>query len=299
MQLSEIDLREMLKPRFTFSKTGEALDKVFINDVPHQQRHTFPQIFDRLMSSEAGELLTKLAGSNCRVALHLIRRYIESDQLKSLNNVGKLQFMIASLMLTDTSETDPGAAILNVFDNEERNEPGNALIRYRVLEYISQHGRVILSDRAFIDYFARLGYSAERIRHVLSKMMMVSMIYSEEGYTPQRLLEAEDVATGALFLTETGESYNKVLLKQMWYYVVAKRGLQQRMPHHRLSFDSDRNWYFVTHTQFVEYLKEEEEAERNRAKEWARLNGHRFDNLHLTAPHKLAQSVLFREAKDE
>ncbi|MCI5221940.1 MAG: hypothetical protein D3924_04540 [Candidatus Electrothrix sp. AR4] len=295
MTLSQINIESMFRPRFHSTRDGNDLNEHKIADIEHQEYYTFPEIYKLIFKSETGSLIRTLSGGNCRVALHMTRHLLESNQLKAIRNISNPQFAIAALMLLDTSKSDPGSYIINLFDNKERGEEGNALIRYRVLELFAKKEKINLNDQRTKNYFVRLGYPPQRIRLVVSRLMMASLLHSSRGYTPEELLRAEDDNLGSVIITKTGEAYQTQLLDKMWYYVAAKIDLAPNMPSKRQSYDQQKNYYYITKTNFVAYLKDEEKLERSRAKRWDSEHGPKYKKINLICPSIKAKAKLFQE----
>jgi len=295
MRLGRLNIESMLKTRFAVTKTGESLEGHVISDILHKDTYTYPDIFRLIFCSETGDIIKTISGGNCRVALHMTKRLIESNQIKALRHFSNPQYAIAALMLLDTSEPDPASPLLSLFDNKERGEEGNALIRYRVLELFIKEQKLNLNDQRIKNYFYRLGYPPKRIRKVVSRLMMASLLYSLEGYTPEAFVCTDADDLGYVVITETGEAYQKLLLNMMWYYVVAKYDLAPNMPEERQSQDMEKGYYYITHTDFVEYIKDEERLERGRARKWDSEHGPKFRSINLSSPSIRAKAKLLRE----
>lgn len=298
MTLSQLNIQSMLEPRFKVSRAGEDIATYRIVDANHGKTYTFSQICDAIFDSQTGFMLKVLSGGNCRVALHMARRLIESNQLKALRNITNPQYAIAALMLSDDSLPDPSACILNLFDNKEKGERGNALIRYRVLELFLNENKLDLNSQRTKEYFARLGYTQERVKSVVERFMMASVVYSLGGHTPESLLKAGLDNIGFIVLTETGESYYTFLLNQLWYYIICKKDVARNMPSTRQSYDVNGNYYYITDTNFIEYLRDEERLENDRAQAWDKGHGPKFRGLNLAKPSIKARNELLRGKED-
>ncbi len=293
MMLSPLNHKSMLKMRFQRSKDGADLAiEPIIRDGNGSRTYKYPRLFDKMFSGEAGPLILNISGKDCRVALLVTKRLLESDHLRGLEHIGNPNHAIASLMLGKDYLPDDGAPILNLFDNDEPNAPGNALIRYRVLEYLKKVRRTDPAHHDFIQYFNRLEYSAERVQQVLVRFLMTSVIQSARGHTPERFATAAQDKIGTVVIADLGDAYFNLLLKKVWYYVAAKRGMIPKMPGRLVSYDEDVQRYFVYHTDFVEYLKEEEKSERARIRQWDRSHGKPGQDTHRMAPSDLAHTVL-------
>lgn len=298
MRLSPLRMKSMLALRFNHTKNGLPLTI----DPPIVEKGTtltWVRVFNRVFDGDAGSLLQEISGSNCRVALQLMKRLLRSTNILHLGNIGSSSAAIPAWMLAPGYEPDEAAPLLNLFDNDRMHEPGNALIRYRVLEFLVREEVIDPLNNYFRQYFARLGYSEESVRDVLSRFLMAAMVFSDRGLTPDRLKElpAEDV--GRIRFSETGKAHFEKLLQCEWYYIAAKRAMVKRLPECWVEKDPKSGRYYMTHTNFVDYLKDEEHAERNRIRVWESVNGAAFQNTYLRPPHQMARTKLIKKNSED
>jgi len=272
LTLAPLDMIPMLHLRFRYSREGTRLAEMPpIEDGDVSM--TFPDVFARIEESDLSELITSISGSDARIALMLVSRLLASDQLKGLANVSDPEFALACWMLSDTGAVDPVSPILlNLFDSEEpESTPGYPLIRYRVLEYFANRSEARAESRPVRRYFDRLGYSNERIRNVLLTFMRAGLLRSPEGLTPDRIEESEKGNFGVLTLTQTGRAYWDTLLGMQWYYVTVKRAT--RVPTRLIQRNEEKGTEFIYNRDFTEWLKEQENQERQRIRRWESTRG--------------------------
>ncbi|MBN2100235.1 MAG: hypothetical protein JW753_11640 [Dehalococcoidia bacterium] len=303
MELHPLNLREMLRLRFCRSKGGQSLHgSPIIKDLSDRSEYTFPRLFETLFGhdekdvSDAGDLVLTLASGNAREALQLTERLIYSDQLKGLRHIGAGEYAVAALMLTDTSKPDaPAPCVLDLFNNEEPSAAGNALIRFRVLEYFWNAGNATPADVSFKKYFERLGYSTSRVKRVLHLFMMTQLLVSEEGLSPDNVRARPFDEIGSLAITPAGKKL-RALLDRMWYFVSVKRDVY--LPAQYIHEEGSRE--YCKHTEFVEWLLGEERKEDERIRRFVKKNGPQALGWGLIRPHRLAEAALgLRENRGE
>lgn len=295
MELTPLKLDKMLARRFLFSKDGVDLsNSPPIRDGELQVR--FPQLFREIFTSESGKLLLKIAGKSAREALLLTDRLIHSDHLRGLANIGNAQYAMVSLMLLDYAQLDPNYPyLINLFDNNEPHSPGNALIRFRVLEYLYREKVVSSSSTHFLQYMERLGFDDKRLKQVLSLMVGTSMIYSQEGIVAERFDDLRINELGTFEITDIGKTYWETLIRMQWYFVSIKQGVT--IPERYIHFDKASNTEYITHADLCHFLKEEEEEERFRVRMWENKRG-RMEGVHLEPPSEIAKRALRRGTYD-
>ncbi len=296
IELSGLKIDKMLKKRFNFSKKGDDLSKgPYICD--KGLKLTFPKLYDKIFQYESGELILKIAGNNVRESLLLIDRFINSNHLIGLRNISNIQYTIASLMLVESSNLDPSYPyIINLFNNEEQNIPGNTLIRFRILEYFYKEKKIDSRNNYFFRFMKRLGYNEERIKSVLSVMVGTSMIYSNKGIVANRFDNLYIAELGSFELTNIGKSYWEILLRMQWYYVSIKQGIIINQKYIRVD-EVNKNEY-ITHADLCNFFTDEEDEERIRIKDWEKKNGRLSGNTFLNSPSEIAIRSL-RNKRDE
>jgi hypothetical protein len=148
--------------------------------------------------------------------LRLFRRVIRSDWLQDLENIKQTYFGIQALMLRgDEPMSESESYLFNLFDNEEPLYPGNALIRYRVLEYC-----VTLQDRSeevFNNYFMSLGYDTTMVCQVV-KMFESAGLIETTYHDETKKMPKKSV------LTIPGRRHLEIVTN-LWYIICAKTGM--------------------------------------------------------------------------
>lgn len=293
MKLSPLNLKSMLEIRFFKGYHNEDLSKIpRIYDRKFNRNYYFPELFKYLYNSESGELLINIAGDNCRVSLNFTRRLLLAAHLKGLHNINKTEYVIASLMLSNDSVFDEGAPILNLFDNHERGESGNTLIRFRILEYFYTKDKANPNHKDFKNYFLRLGFENERVRKVLVRFLMSYIITSDNSLKPLDLEKIDEADIGYLTITKFGKSYFDILLKSMWYYISLKRGMLKTIDKRYVSYDEIKKWNYISHSSFINFLKFHEINEISKIKRYNIEKGNTIKNVHLKSPSVLFERVI-------
>jgi len=276
MTLHPVDMVPLMRKRFCYSGDGTSLHgSPRVRDIVDGTEYTFPELASLFLGTDAetpsasAELLVNLAAGNAREALALVKRLLYSDQLKSLSNLGSVQHAIAALMLRDEATANvTSGAIIDLFNNEEPGVRGNALIRFRVLEYFWACKQVTSADRNFQEHLERLGYKdSGRLKQVLSLFLMLQIIVSDEGKAPEDVLVEPLDELGTLSITRSGEAY-RTLMDQQWYFVCAKRDVY--LPENLIGRGSKGE--YCSHGDFVKWLEGEEEKEKASIREWERNN---------------------------
>ena len=99
----------------------------------------------------------------------------------------------------------------------------------------------------------------------------------------------------AIEITGVGRVYLDLLMKKMWYFVAAKRGMVESVPIRFKSFDEDKRYFYMTHRNLVDFLRDEEAAEKRRRQKWEADSG-RDDLLgRVFSPSSLAELALFKK----
>jgi hypothetical protein len=303
MILTPVNIRNMLRLRFLNAKNGKSLrgNPKFIDSHRNEISYTFPQIFTMLFGksedtiTEAGDLLITMAGSNARESLALTEKLIYSDQLKGFRNLHDPEYAVAGLMLSDTSEPEvTHSCMLNLFNNEEPEEIGNELIRFRVLEYFWNSSRVTISENRFAQYFERLGYEIDRILEVLELFLMTQIIISVSGFSLEEIRKRlfENIET--LAITQSGRELRNII-DRIWYWVTVKKDAY--FPQHPY-IQNDKGREYITHTSLVEWLKEAEIREQRKIESYEKINGRLNLDWDLLKPHLIAEKALKGEVEE-
>lgn len=289
LTLAPLKMMPMLQIRFQYSRQGTRLAEMPpIREGRHE--FSFPDICKLITGSDVGDMICEIAGSDARIALMLVSQLLESNHLRGLSHLSNPQYALASWMLSDIGAVEPvSPVLLNLFDSEEpEGTPGYPFIRYRVLEYFTSRNDVSPNTKPFRRYFDRLGYAVPRIRAVLLTFLRSGLLLSTEGASPDEIEADPDKPIGPLRITETGRAYWTRLLSMEWYYVTVKRA--SRVPQRIIQTDTEKGTQFITHTDFVRWLKKEEEEERQRVKRWESSRQHM--KIDLRQPHTDAERLL-------
>lgn len=261
-ELSQLDMREMIRKRFLMSET---LVRIADNPLDNDSTLTFGKLFDDIYATSAAEqLITELCQGDARHYIRLFRRHIFSNKLNDFRNVGKEYFCISTLMFWGENKFDNETTfILNFFDNGHPSEIGNALIRWRVFEFFEIFGEHGCSrkDDFFCYYFQRLGYNLQRVEEILD-------VFREAGIL--ELYETRGQVSGKL--TNCGKRYSH-LVESLWYCIVIKTGMnmyedlilkgvdaQKEAEKMGVSIPRGKEW--VSDENFLAFIQAEEEAEQ-------------------------------------
>lgn len=263
VQLSRLNLREMIRRRFVTSETLQSIESL---QLP-QSELTYGKLFDEYYAdSEAEALIEDLCQGDVRHYVRLFRRHILSNSLKDYKNISREYHCISTLMFWNDERWEPETAfILNLFDNHHPEEIGNALIRWRVFEFFESYAERGCGekDEFFTYYFQRLGYSLSRVHEILS-------MFRDAGIL--ELHAVGDTCVGKL--TGCGKRYSK-LIGKLWYCIVIKTGMHiydeliltgenAQRESARLGVGVPKNTEWVSDKDFLEFIHAEEEAELRR-----------------------------------
>ena len=299
MHLSSVDMRAMLSRRFAMSESGESLDEIRLPFDPREREDdrplvTFPELLKFFLSSEAGEFVLDLAGTNSRKVLDFVSRVIYSDQLDGISNIREPESCIAALLMLDQATFDPELSyILNLFDNDEPGAHGNCLIRYRVFEFLAQSGEVSVLERRFTNHFASLGY-LERVREVIATFVGAGLAQMNPPRTADNIRQSELSATDIVSLVKNNAAQYHKLLRSPWYFISAKNDTY--IHDHLIQINKDGT-EFVRDSDFVDFLKTEEDEERRSVKDWEHKKGRNNLVIKLEQPWAMARNALKRRER--
>jgi hypothetical protein len=294
MHLSAVDMHAMLRRRFEMSESGEALRDIKLpldgrDKEDDRQITTFPELLQSFLTSEAGEFVLDLAGTNSRKVLDFVSRVIYSDQLDGISNARYPESCIAALLMLDQATFDPELSyILNLFDNEEPSAPGNCLIRYRVFEYLEQSGEVSFYERRFTNHFASLGYLG-RVKEVIATFVGAGLAQTNPHRTADNVRQSELSATDIISLVKTNAAQYRKLLRSPWYFISAKN--DSHIHDHLIQRNKDGTEY-VRDVDFIDFLKTEEDEERRRIRDWEHKKGRNNPVITLDQPWTIARNAL-------
>jgi hypothetical protein len=288
MEMQKLDYAAMLRARFAASIDGVSLQEQSVvlhrsdfdarrDDVDSESQAksrtgdseqvitNFPQILEIFLRGYGFTLLDQLADTDVRQALKLVKRVFFSDNLLAISNLEIGYHFVSSAMLRRSRDFLPDESyILNLFDDDHPDRPGNSLVRFRVLEYFINGNRRIGDDSFFSKYFARYGYDRNWVCSVLRLFVESGLLRSADGR--EGTLEGVD----ELVSTRQGRLYFFTLVKNKWYLYCIKRGMaidevyitrKYVRPHVRREEVED--------DQLMQFFIQEEELEDSRIKQWA------------------------------
>lgn len=261
LHLSPIDTTRMLNQRLTTSPTGSDLRHVRVRDGAREW--TFLEVLNKYIGSDSSAIIRDLAQGDLRHYIRLFRRLFYSNELNGLANIGKEYHCLGALMLKPGEGfREDMSFVLNVFDNEHPQEIGNALIRWRVLEYFLR-GHRQCEGEFFEYYYRRLGYDLVRVRAVIE-------LWNDAGVLdlfPKRL-------GGEAVPTPCAAAY-EMLVHNLWYCIAIKSGMhidatyiliagtaKAAARQYRIDVSGVGEW--VSDAGFLEFLADEETLEEAR-----------------------------------
>lgn len=207
--------------------------------------------------------------------LRVFRRISRSSWLQDLKNIKITYYGIQALMLrTDEPMTESESYLFNLFDNEEPLHAGNAMIRYRVLEYAD-----IMKDMdedIFNTYFLCMGYSPDVALEIMK-------MFESAGLIEITYFDEEKTKAKKIILTIPGRRQLEVVTN-LWYIICAKTGMNIYMDYVQYGEQAKKSAgefvrsprileYYGTHgwvpeEKFMEYLAHEESLEEHRIGEY-------------------------------
>ena len=215
------DVYHMLQRRLSISDTGTKLNlrrrigDTYISWEELCCSETLPQDakgrFSEAKSTAAG------VSYDLRHYLKLFRRILHSDVLGSLMNIGNIYYGIHALLLAGKDPmSDADSYLFNLFDNEKPTRRGNALVRYRVLEYCKLFNDL---GEVFDFYFRALGCEVESARHLLD-------LFRDAGLTHISYKEDEmgNKMPSEAILTVAGQRHFDIVTN-LWYIICIKTGM--------------------------------------------------------------------------
>ena len=198
--------------------------------------------------------------------IRLFREILRSNCLEDLKNISKEYYAIHALLLPSAERhRERFSYIFNLFDNHEKNGVGNALIRYRVLEYFNKFHD---AGELFETFMSGMGYSPNRVYTILKYFIdsgLIEIFIDENGKNG--------------YLTISGKRHLEII-GNLWYIICIKTGMyiyrdliltgseardkasEFISSEALLGFYSNHGW--VSEDGFIEYLQNEEILERER-----------------------------------
>jgi hypothetical protein len=161
---------------------------------------------------------TSEAGTyDVRHYLRLFNRVLLSDTLGSLSNIGNIYFGIHALVLPGEEPMEEGRAYLyNLFDNGYPERRGNALARYRVLEYCALFHDL---GEAFDVFCGALGIGERTGRDLIHRFADAGLIEIDK-----QVDKDDNVISFTATPTVPGRRHFE-LTTNLWYMICVKTGM--------------------------------------------------------------------------
>lgn len=324
LEMKSPDVAELLAHRVTISINGTKIDpKTEIDNAGIN----WSTLIKRYINSDSALLIRDLCSYDsglsevgederanlkktvydCRHYVRLFRRLLFSDVLMDLSNICSEYFAIHALLLRPSEPfTSESSFLYNLFDNEDPELIGNALIRYRVLEYFHNN-----QDYAglFDMYFRALG-SGPRVARKLTEAfvnagLLFPMVEIDRG---------KEIWTGVR-VTYAGRRH-LALTRNLWYGICVKTGMHVERQMVKLGeeartlaskyvtaskvldFYAEHGW--VSDEDFIRFLWKQEALEAHRIGHYQSQNPGELSALkglleHLTSPGDiLSQDYAFQ-----
>jgi hypothetical protein len=216
--LSPLIMSEMISKRLFLNHEGDNISKKEVYDASNDTTWKIEDIFNRFIGSESEKIVTDLAGGDARHYIRLFRRLLLSDELIGFDQIGNSYKCITSLMFKH-GETfkEEISYILNMFDNGFELEVGNALIRWRVLEFFLGRGKARL-DFFFEYYFKRMGYDMRRVNDVMNLLEAAGLLLR------YKIGIGKDEELDEASITPTANRYEQ-LIRSLWYCITVKTSM--------------------------------------------------------------------------
>lgn len=231
--------------------------------------------------------------------LRLFKCIIESDKLDGFRHINHQYYAIHALMLPFTDKhRERYSYLFNLFDNREPEKVGNALIRYRILEYFLKYH--IIDSAFFYSYFFALGYSDTRV-------LAIYETFKEAALIEEEIDEKDGERRG--FLTIAGKRHIEVCMN-LWYIICIKTGMNiykkyirtgdeaiekaiEYMGRTKVDFYSKHGW--ISEDDFINFIYSEECLERERITKHFDINSgidlrtpfDSLDRIHLMLFHEV------------
>ena len=153
---------------------------------------------------------------DCRHYVRLFRRLLHSDVLKDFNNIANDYYALHALLLKPGESFAPETAfVYNLFDNDDSDTPGNALIRYRVLEYFLSNTEC---RELFDTYFRALGPGPRIARAIAASYDGAGLII------PIQVVGPTTAETTGYRITHAGRRVIE-LARSLWHGICVKTGM--------------------------------------------------------------------------
>ncbi len=237
LRLEKPDLRRVLERRIeaTLKKcdarafTSHKLDSVFgMTAVDYMGLLKIR--LNALLSVSVSDLLAGLAGTNSRRLMLCARtlfnpRTLAASEEYLRNPLTKYDALECLLRPTgsyyESPELNSEAIIINLFEDESPGQPGNCLIRVRVLQAIVRYGERA-SHRTVVDDLKRLGYPKERVERVIELFHNFGLV--EHGDN-SAVMWSLDNTYYCHKLTSCGRYYLEELIYEYRYALAVKEAM--------------------------------------------------------------------------
>jgi len=227
-------IRQVLNRRFSCNSKGNAID---LSKKLSLSKLSLQELLDKYFESEPAGFLMDLCSNeqeipsglyakdwqnqnkyDCRHYIRLFRRLITSDIIEDFENITKEYYAVHALMLKPGEPLQPQSAyLLNLFDNENPESPGNALIRYRVLEYFHTNTDI----REFFDlYFRAIGAGMSITRDVVDLFIGAGLLI------PNQMIDmtTNRPIVSSVSISCAGRAHYSII-KNIWYGICVKTGM--------------------------------------------------------------------------
>jgi hypothetical protein len=236
IELRSPDLYSVLEKRLSTNDRGETIDRSIRLA---GSNWSIAKIFEKYRSSdrmfgsarllrhlcctevvpESEQLTFRILDANydLRYYIKLFRRLLRSDTLLSFDNIGNIYYAIHALLLRGGEPISEGDAhLFNLFDNEHPDLRGNALARYRVLEYCALFHDL---GEIFDVFFRALGVGSGAARAILDLFEdagLVDVEYFDDPEGQRTAFHGE--------LSIPGKRHFE-LVTNLWYVICIKTGM--------------------------------------------------------------------------
>lgn len=292
VDLRSPNIEAFLKRRCSVSVSGKRLS---LDARLPRSAWTWGKLLQAYVHSESASMLADLCSSesdlpppsyrsrtavirrryDCRHYIRLFRRLLLSDVIREYENITSEYYAVQALMLRPGEPMAPQSAFLfNLFDNDQPEIAGNALIRYRILEYFHTNSDV---GALFDNYFRALGPGPRIARKVMESFILAGLLVADLEF--DKYAQKEEMRSARI--TIAGRRHFAIV-RNLWYGICAKTGMHvepgmiKRGEEARraameevgiegkvlLDFYASHGW--VSDRDFIEFLFKQEDLESRR-----------------------------------
>ena len=294
---SNIDLRspnidKLLERRISRNINGA---EISMDSVMSGSSTTWRQLLSKYLSSDSAYLLRDLCSSetdnaqpafrdnkklrhprfDCRHYIRLFRRIVMSDVIRDYENVASEYFAIHALLLKPGEPLLPQSSYLfNLFDNDLPDQPGNALVRYRVLEYFHSNTDI---GALFDAYFRALGPGPRIAKDVVDNFISAGLLI------PNVIIEPSigNEIMRSLSISSAGRRHFAIV-RNLWYGICVKTGMHidaslikrgedaRRAAKEEVGIENSSllnyyaNYGWISDKDFIEFISMQEDLESKR-----------------------------------